>query len=445
MLGLISKKKAAMEQGYQSYEVLKNYVSEKMKEEILDTDECTPCFTPKEMLDLLYSSSQYEDFVINSLVLKKICTKLAIIQITILIAITLLCVGIFTFLKLTIVGIILAIILDIAFLFKFKSGKSYQEYYNETMTKILNMAVSEYTIKPTTAKTSITKDFLDKYLDINYSKYFTKFNYNFESKYEVGDDFELELKKLIKTKDNEGNESTKEETIFDGFSIVSKNKQPHKILNGSIIKIREDENVLSALLEDSVNSIVHNQRDFSFNSEKLNKHLDCTLTRTGFTSDVDQKMFEVTKIITPSFEEKLLFLDERYNAFNMNISDNEFSFNVSMKKDAYQKLQNGELFTLNTTYKRKKCNTNIFTETNFEYEKLYPMLERLFLLKYFRVIYNYQMDSSRFNNYDNKKIEQYESEIKSIMDMPWKEFSQPNENYVKNLKEKINEKYNSLK
>ena len=445
MLGLISKKKAAMEQGYQSYEVLKNYVSEKMKEEILDTDECTPCFTPKEMLDLLYSSSQYEDFVINSLVLKKICTKLAIIQITILIAITLLCVGIFTFFKLTIVGIILAIILDIAFLFKFKSGKSYQEYYNETMTKILNMAVSEYTIKQTTAKTSITKDFLDKYLDINYSKYFTKFNYNFESKYEVGDDFELELKKLIKTKDNEGNESTKEETIFDGFSIVSKNKQPHKILNGSIIKIREDENVLSALLEDSVNSIVHNQRDFSFNSEKLNKHLDCTLTRTGFTSDVDKKMFEVTKIITPSFEEKLLFLDERYNAFNMNISDNEFSFNVSMKKDAYQKLQNGELFTLNTTYKRKKCNTNIFTETNFEYEKLYPMLERLFLLKYFRVIYNYQMDSSRFNNYDNKKIEQYESEIKSIMDMPWKEFSQPNENYVKNLKEKINKKYNSLK
>ena len=73
------------------------------------------------------------------------------------------------------------------------------------------------------------------------------------------------------------------------------------------------------------------------------------------------------------------------------------------------------------------------------------MLERLFLLKYFSVIYNYQMDSSRFNNYDNKKIEQYESEIKSIMDMPWKEFSQPNENYVKNLKEKINEKYNSLK
>ena len=445
MLGLISKKKAAMEQGYQSYEVLKNYVSEKMKEEILDTDECTPCFTPKEMLDLLYSSSQYEDFVINSLVLKKICTKLAIIQITILIAITLLCVGIFTFLKLTIVGIILAIILDIAFLFKFKSGKSYQEYYNETMTKILNMAVSEYTIKPTTAKTSITKDFLDNYLDINYSKYFTKFNYNFESKYEVGDDFELELKNLIKTKDNEGNESTKEETIFDGFSIVSKNKQPYKILNGSIIKIREDENVLSALLEDSVNSIVHNNRDFSFNSEKLNKHLDCTLTRTGFTSDVDQKMFEVTKIITPSFEEKLLFLDERYNAFNMNISDNEFSFNVSMKKDAYQKFQNGELFTLNTTYKRKKCNTNIFTETNFEYEKLYPMLERLFLLKYFRVIYNYQMDSSRFNNYDNKKIEQYESEIKSIMDMPWKEFSQPNEIYVKNLKEKINEKYNNLK
>lgn len=115
-------------------------------------------------------------------------------------------------------------------------------------------------------------------------------------------------------------------------------------------------------------------------------------------------MFEVTKIITPAFEDNLLFLDERYNAFNMNISDTEFSFTVNMKKDSYQKLQNGELFNFNTNYKNKKCNTDIFSDANFEYDKLYPILERLFLRKYFRVIYNYQMDSTRFNSYDNEKI-----------------------------------------
>ena len=54
------------------------------------------------------------------------------------------------------------------------------------------------------------------------------------------------------------------------------------------------------------------------------------------------------------------------------------------------------------------------------------------------------MDSTRFNNYDNEKITQYENEIKDIMDIPWKEFSQTNEDYVKNLKEQINEKYNAL-
>ena len=54
------------------------------------------------------------------------------------------------------------------------------------------------------------------------------------------------------------------------------------------------------------------------------------------------------------------------------------------------------------------------------------------------------MDSNRFNSYEYEKANKYESEIRSIMDMPWKEFSQINENYVKNLKEQVNETYNAL-
>lgn len=446
MFGLTAKKDKAMERGYQSYNFLKNYIHNKLKEESsLSTGEYIPCYTPKEMLDLLYNSSEYEDFVVDSLVLKKVCKKIIIFQIITIIIMTIVLVGIFTLFQLTTIGVVLALVLDVIFLFiSSKNRKTYQQYYDETMACILNMAVGEYTISNQSQNSFIKSDFIDRHLNIKYNHYSTSYNYKFESQYEIGDDFNLELKNNVETKDNNGNTVTKEDTVFDGFSIVSKNKQPHHVLNGSIIKIRDDNNITSALFEDTVNSIIKSKRDFSFNSENLNKHLDCTLTRTGFTSDVDQKMFEVTKIITPAFEERLLFLDERYNSFNMNISDNEFSFTVNMIKNAYQKFQNGELFKFSTDYKNKKCNTNIFYDVNFEYAKLYPILERLFLHKYFRVIYNYQMDSTRFNNYDNEKISQYENEIKDIMDTPWKEFSQTNEDYVKNLGEEIKEKYKDL-
>ena len=77
MFGLTAKKNTAMERGYQSYNILKNYILSNMKEESsLSNDEYTPCYTPKEMLDLLYNSTQYEDFVTDSLVFKKICNKI---------------------------------------------------------------------------------------------------------------------------------------------------------------------------------------------------------------------------------------------------------------------------------------------------------------------------------------------------------------------------------
>ena len=445
MFGLIAKKSTALEAGYNSYNVLKQHILNNMQNEKAPSgDECIPCYTPKEMLDLLYKSDEYKNFVINSLVIKKICNKIVLLKFFIIILVSLSLIGFFALMKLAIIGVVLSIIFTIIFAIVSKTGESYQQYYNKTMTQILNMAVSEYTITNKSHYSVIDKIFIHKHLNIHYDKYSAKYNCKFESKYEVGDDFDLELTDIIERKDKEGNTIRSEETVFDGFSIVSKNKQPHSVLNGSIIKIRDDHNITSALLEDTVNSMVANKREFSFNSEKLNKHLDCKLARAVFTSDVDQKMFEVTKIITPSFEDKLLFLDERYNAFNMNLSDDEFSFTVNLKKDAYQKFKNGELFEFASTYKNKRCNTDIFSDTNFEYDKLYPILERLFLRKYFRIIYNYQMNSNIFNSYDYEKANKYESEIRSIMDMPWKEFSQINENYVKNLKEQVNETYNAL-
>lgn len=451
MFELITKKNSAMQIGYNSYNILKDYIllqsTMPQEETSLINDNFSPTYTPKEMLDLLYNSNEYRNFVIDSLVLKKICKKIFSLQLSVFLTLLFALFATLAFIKLTALKIIFSIILifiGFIFFFSFKTGKSYQQYYNETMVQILNMAVNEYTITSKEKNTLFDKNFINNHLNIHYDKYSMNYNCKFESQYEVGDEFELTLTDIVETKDKDGNTTKKEETVFDGFSIVSRNKQPHSVLNGSIIKIRDDHNIASALLEDTVNSIIQSKKDFSFNSEKLNKHLDCRLSRTGLTSDVDQKMFEVTKIITPAFEEKLLFLDERYNAFNMNLSDNEFSFTVNMKKDTFQKLQNGELFKLHSTYKEKNHNTNIFSDVNFEYDRLYPILERLFLRKYFRIIYNYQMDSNRFDNYEFEKTSQYETEIKEIMNMPYKEFSQINADYVKDLKEDINFRYNEL-
>lgn len=445
MFGLIAKKDKAMEIGYNSYNILKDFVYQKLNkdEKSPSGDECKPCKTPKEMLDLLYNSSEYRNFVVDSLVVKKICQKISLIKMSIIITVLLAILAIFMLVGVNVIGIILTIILvvfAILFFIMFKSGKNYEEYYEETMSKILLMSVSEYSISKNNNKV-ISKDYIDRFLDIKYDKYITNYNCRFESEYETGDEFKLQLKDIVI---DENKNTRTEEVIFDGFSIISKNKNPHNILNGSVIKIREDNNIISSLIEDTVNSIAKSNKDFSFNSEKLNKHLDCRLSRTGISSDIDQKMFEVTKIITPAFEERMLFLDERYNAFNMNISDDEFSFTVNMKKDAYQKFTSGELFKFGSNYKDKNFNTNVFLDSNFRYDRLYPILERLFLRKYFRIIYNCQMDGTRFNSYENEKVNIYENEIKDIMNMPWSEFSKMNEDYVKNLKEVIDEKYNNM-
>ena len=449
MFGLIAKKDKAMEKGYQSYNILKNHIKYEME------SRNETCYTPKEMLDLLYTSEEYKEFVIDSLVLKKLCDKITMIKLIV----TLLCFGaiaaIFYFIGLNILGIILTVLVAafmIIFFLLFKEGKSYKDYYIDTMTKILGMAVSEYSISKRNRKNKnvqsryevINKDYINRNIDMVYDKYQVDHNCSFESKYEIGEDFDLKLIDVVERTDSEGRTTRSEQTIFDGFSIVSRNKQPHNVLNGSVIKIRADHNLLSALTEDTVNSMIQSKREFSFNSEILNKHLDCKIRNTGLTADVDQKMFEVTKIITSAFEDRMIFLDERYNAFNMNIADNEFSFTANLKRGSFQKLQDGELFKFGSNYKDKNHNTDIFRDVNFEYDRLYPILERLFLRKYFRVIYNYQMDNSRFSEYEHNKVDLYENEIKEVMDMPWKEFSEINKDYVKDLKETIKERYNSI-
>jgi len=269
MFNLIKKKDKAMEIGYKSYQRLKNYILNRMKQtEVSPTkQEFSPCYTPKEMLDTLYNSNEYKEFVIDSLVVKKFCQKISLIKMLVVFVALALIGGILALIGPNILGIILCVVIAIlAFLFllMFKEGKTYKQYYQETMSRILTMAVSEYSISNNRQNIVINRDFINRHLNEHYDKYSVRYNCKFESEYEIGDDFDLELKDVITTKDKDGNTTTREETIFSGFSIVSKNKNPLDVLKGCVIKIRDDHNLLSALAEDTINSMVQNKKSVNF-------------------------------------------------------------------------------------------------------------------------------------------------------------------------------------
>ncbi len=433
--GLVSKKDKAMKDGYIKYEKLKEKLIEKINEEKnVHGSNLNICKTPKEWLDILYSSNEFKEFVKSSLVVKDCCKKISNIKIFVAVILLLIVLGVIFFMRVNVVSIILIAICAISlilFSILFRTGKSYKDYYNETMSNILLMSIGEYIKRDKV--TTYNKSTLKEYLDIVFDNYSAKYDYELKNNNFDIEDLSLELTEVVENSDNNSKETT---IVFSGFFIILKNKMPYNVLNGSVIKIREDKSLMSYLLEDTVNSMVQRKREYSFNSERLNKNFDCNLTHT--ISNVDEKMFEVTKIITPAFEERLLFLEERYNVFNMNISDDEISFVVNLKKDAYKMFSDGNMLKLLSKYKFRKFDTNInasslYSNDDFKYSNLYPILERLFLYKYLEIIYNYYIDGSRVSNYELEKISQYENEIREIMEMEYKEFLKIQEDYIKLL------------
>lgn len=149
------------------------------------------------------------------------------------------------------------------------------------------------------------------------------------------------LNDTIETTDSNGMKHTENNKVFNGFYAKCEKTNPYNILKGNNIRITEDDNLFSVMAEDTLKGIYESNLEYNFNSEELNKALDCRMSGYSGFIDQDDAIHTVTKIITPAFEQRMLFLKNRYNSFNMDISDNSISFWVNMDSSLYQKIKQG--------------------------------------------------------------------------------------------------------
>ena len=314
-------------------------------------------------------------------------------------------------------------------------------YYKRTF---LSFLLSIYGVNFTlNEKSDLLDSEINEIIYNSYNKKKINCSMNFKNNLLDGKITELELIKILERKDKNGNVSKQEKTIFDGFYLKINVNNHNKLLRGNTIKIRADENIISSLAEDTVKGIYESQKEFSFNSEEMNKSFDCKVSGFNGFSDVDDMMITVHKIITPSFEQHLLYLRERYNTFSMNISDYGIVATFNMERNLLQKVKHNELMDFKTTYREanekfRMLRADVSGIDDFTYYNVFPFLERLYLIKYLTYLYLSYTDFDNYYNLNNESINSYEEQMKNIFVMNIKEFKEINI-------EKINEIKNATK
>ena len=399
-----------------------------------------------EITNWLYSNDLFYEYINYSFIAKYYEKKLNFIKI-IIIVITLLIIGItYLILNFGIVFIILCIIIgiiSILILTKLNTGESYESYYNRTLLSFLMKIYDiEFTINN---NNNLTDDEIKEIIYNSYDKKITNNSLNFKNNLLEGKISELELIKTFKQKDKNGNVKKYDKNIFDGFYLKINIKNNNNILRGNTIKIIADENIISSLAEDTVKGIYESQKEFSFNSEEMNKSFDCKISGFRGFNDIDDMMITVHKIITPSFEEHLLYLRERYNTFSLNINDSTIVATFNMKRNLLQKVKHNELIDFTTTYREANKNFrmlkgDILGIDDFAYYNIFPFLERLYLIKYLTYLCLSYTDFNNYYNLNNDSINSYEKSMKNIFEMRNKDFKEINTDKIKKIKNSTKEK-----
>lgn len=341
----------------------------------------------------------------------------------------------------TVIGLI--IVLYIIFKFFFKTGESYKSYYERTMMDFL------YQLHPNVSYSYNSKAYLgtEEIKEI-INKVYTKSNFrnglSFSSSLASGKVLDMKLIKTTERKNQNGTVTKTDETFFDGFYLKININHESKFLRGNVIKIKEDENILSSLAEDTVRGIYESDLEFSFNSEEMNKSFDCKISGYNGFNDVDEMMMQVHKIITPSFEQHLLYLRERYNSFNMNISDDGIVATFHMKRSLFQKAKHNEVFDLKKTYREanedfRMLRPDLNGINDFAYYNVFPFVERLYFMKYLTYLYLSYFDFENYYNLNNENITTYEEEMKNIYTMDIKEFKESYTDKIKEIKRETKE------
>ena len=394
---------------------------------------------PIDITKFIYNNDKFYEYVKYSFLGKhyeKQLTLLYLIIVLIALIIDIILYFIFKFGLIFIIStVLLGSIIFIIFAFMGKD-ESYSNYYNRTMVNFILSIYNNLNFKLDRNKTLLDNDIKQIIYNLYDKKKFNN-NISFNCSLASGNIIDMNLIKTRNIKDNNGNIRKKDEEIFDGFYLKINTANNNNLLRGNTIRIKADENILSSMAEDTVKGMYESNLEFNFNSEEMNKSFDCKISGYRGFNDVDEMMMTVHKIITPSFEEHLLYLRERYNTFNMNISDNGIIAAFNMKRSTFQKMKHNELLDFKTTYREanenfKMLSANVFGISDFTYCCVFPVLERLYFIKYLTYLYLSYIDFDNYYSINNDSINSFEEGMKNIYTMDNKEFK---EIYVDKLKE----------
>ena len=382
-----------------------------------------------DVTNFIYNSGLFYDFVYFSIIGKKYERKILLFEVLIIVLAIILDVIAYLYFKLGllywIITVLLVVVLFIIFKF-LETGEGYHDYYNRTMKSfILNLypgtkyeSKGNIGIKNEEISSIITQSFDETSFKNNVSFGNTLFN---------GNILDMTLTDIREVRDKNGNTRKERTEIFDGFYLKININNNVNRLRGNTIKIKADESLFSSITEDTVKGIYESDKEFNFNSEEMNKSFDCKISGYNRFADVDEMMMEVHKLITPSFEQHLLFLRERYNSFNMNISDDGIVATFNMDRSIFQQLKHKELLDFKTTYREaykqfKDLKPNIFGIEDFTYRTVFPYVERMYLVRYLSYLYLSYIDFENYYDLNNNSINDYENSIKNIYTMEYNEF-----------------------
>ena len=336
-----------------------------------------------DVANLIYNNPKFYEYLKYSFLAKHYQSKINLIEWIIVLVAVLFGILSYVFLGFKMIFIIIAIILVVVVVIvfaKLKTGESYKSYYNRTMLDfILNIYEANFSVNK---KLNVTDSELRIITHNSFDKKTLKNKMNFVSELYDGNILDVELVKTVKHRDRDGNVVKNDSKVFDGFYLKINVNSHINMLKGNTVSIIADENILSSLAEDTVKGIYESKREFSFNSEEMNKSFDCRVSGYLGFSDIDDMMMTVHKIITPSFEQHLLYLRERYNSFNMNISDNGIAASFNMERSLFQKAKHKELLDFKTTYREANekfrfLKASVMGIDDFAYYNVFPFLERL--------------------------------------------------------------------
>lgn len=388
----------------------------------------------------IFLSDNYRMFAKYGFVAKKyqkILDKLTSITISVILAISIILYFIFHSIPVSIIVCIVLVIISIFAINHLTKGKSYNEFYKETVYGLIFKIIPSLTV--TNGGTiNLNSDILKQLIKLDFDRYKISNNLTFKSDYLDGELYNLKIEKDREIKNQDGTIRKETSNIFDGFSITLNYKNSFNTLKGAIIQIRDDDNAVSALVEDTVQGIYQSDKEFMFNSEELNKAFDCYIRGTNSFGDIDDLMMNIHKVITPTFEEQLLFLRKRYNTFNMTITDNMINFNVNMSKSTYQKIKNGEFASLKTKYRDYIKNfslplPNSSGAKDFMYYKMFPPAEKLFFILYFDNFIKTYLDRSNIKIENIDLIKSFHISDLQIADMDYSEFKKEYKDVIEDI------------